>query len=557
MNTAEEYDIIIIGSGMGGLTVGSLMSQIEGKRVLILEQHYVVGGFTHVFKREKGYHWDVGIHYVGDLEKGHVFRILFDYVTKGRVRWKRMPYIYDKFVFPDFTVEVPSDKNEFVKKLKELFPQESAAIDQYVRDVEIADAFYRKNIIYKHLPKLLKPFMKPSSASKKLALMSTKDYLDSIFQDQKIKGLLVSQWGNYGAVPGQSSFANHAMVVKHFFKGGYYPVGSSKNIALAIEPIIEEHGGKILVNHEVKEILIEKGKAVGVRVDVKKGKNRTEQIFRAPVIVSSAGAYNTYCKLLPEAYAQDYRHELTKHPPGLSHVCLYIGFKESPEVLGFNGENHWIFDDYDHDRMFGDINAVAEDRMKMAFLSFPSMKDPESKAHTGEIITFISYEIFEKWKEERWKKRGDEYEVFKDHMAQRMLNFIEGKYPGFKNIVDFYELSTPLSTEHFTHHYKGNIYGMLTTPDRLLKKWNHVKTPIKNLYLTGTDAAVLGVAGAFTGGVFTTIELMGGHLSFLSYNKIEKLARLYQKQLDEMGVCTVDESFDRVRSVIDSPVGNS
>jgi phytoene dehydrogenase-like protein len=353
--------------------------------------------------------------------------------------------------------------------------------------------------------------------------------------------LLVSQWGNYGAVPGKSSFCNHAMVVRHFFKGGYYPVGSSKTIAQAIEPIIRETGGDIRVNHEVKEILVENGRAVGVRVDVKNGKKRTEQTFHAPVIISCAGAYNTYCRLLPKGLAPVQQKEVATHPDGLAHVCLYIGFRESPEVLGFKGENHWIFDDYDHDRMFSDINAVAEDRMKMAFLSFPSLKDPESKAHTGEIITFISYEIFEKWKAERWKKRGEAYEDFKEEMAQCMLNFIEQKYPGFRKLVDFYELSTPLSTEYFTQHHKGCIYGMLTTPDRLLKKWNHVKTPVKNLYITGTDAAVLGVAGAFTGGIFTTIELMGKHFSFLSYLKIESAAKKFQQELKAKGISTVNE----------------
>lgn len=537
----NTYDIIIIGSGMGAMTVGSLMAQLRGKKVLLLEQHYVLGGFTHVFKREKGYHWDVGIHYVGDLYDGHVFKTLFDFATQGGVRWKRMPYIFDKFVFPDFTFEAPSDDKEFRNRLVKQFPHQEKEIDQYLKDVLIADSWYRKNIIYKHLPAAIRWVMKPSAAHTRLATMSTRDYLDMRFTDRKLKGLLVSQWGNYGAVPGKSSFANHAMVVRHFYNGAYYPIGSSKTIAEAMIPIIEKAGGQALVNHEVKEILIRDGKAVGVKVDYKHGKKRTEEIFYAPVIVSSAGAYNTYCKLLPEEYGKEFRLEVKQHPDGLAHVCLYIGFHTSPETLGFKGENHWIFDEYDHDEMFSDINALAEDRMKMAFLSFPSLKDPEAKAHTGEIITFISYEIFEKWKDERWKKRGDEYEAFKEELAQRMLNFIEKKYPGFKSLVDFYELSTPLSTEHFTHHPKGEIYGRLTTPDRFLKKWNHVKTPVKNLYLTGTDAAVLGVAGAFTGGIFTTIQLMGGNLAFISYFELLRKALKFQKQLKAEGKKTVFE----------------
>lgn len=534
----KAYDIIIVGSGMGALTVGSLMSQIRKKKVLILEQHYVAGGFTHTFKREKGYKWDVGIHYVGDLEDGHVFRDLFDYTTRGGVHWNKMPYIYDKFVYPDFTFEAPSDQQDFEKKLIEQFPHEEQGIRRYMKDVMIADEWYRKNIIYKHIYSIAKPFVKPSASSEKLALMTTREYLDMVFTDEKLKAVLASQWGNYGAVPALSSFTNHAMVVRHFFKGGYYPVGSSKTIVQSVEPIIRENGGDILVNHRVQEIIIRNGKAVGVKVLHKQGKKFVEKEFYADKIVSDAGAYNTYCKLLPEPYAKSYKDDLETFPDGLCHVCLYIGFKENPGQLGFRGENHWIFDHYDLDGMFRDIDAVVDGRMKMAFLSFPSLKDPQAKAHTGEIITYISYEKFAKWKDELWKNRAEDYEALKEKIAQEMLDFIEEHYPGFRDLVDFYELSTPLSTEHFTAHKKGAIYGMLTIPDRFRKKWNRVDTPVRNLYLTGADAAVLGVAGAFTGGIFATIRLLGGPLF---YPGLMKKAKAFGVELKKQNRLTVHE----------------
>lgn len=186
----SSYDAIIIGSGMGALTVASILSQLQGKRILILEQHYVAGGFTHTFKREKGYKWDVGIHYVGDLEDGHKFRRLFDFVTRGGVQWQKMPYIYDKFVFPDFTVEAPSDQDSLKDLLISLFPHEEKALRQYFSDVVRADGWYRKHILYKHIPNLLKPFVKPSKAETLLSTTSTKDYLDANFSDQKLKGVL-------------------------------------------------------------------------------------------------------------------------------------------------------------------------------------------------------------------------------------------------------------------------------------------------------------------------------------------------------------------------------
>jgi all-trans-retinol 13,14-reductase len=537
----EQYDVIVIGSGMGGLTVASLLAQMQGKRVLILEQHYVVGGFTHTFKREKGYHWDVGIHYVGDLEEGHQFRRLFDYTTSGGVRWKKMPYIYDKFVFPDFTFEAPSSLSEFKQKVKLLFPDELEGIDRYFRDVIVADSWYRKNITYKHLPEFLKPFMKPSAKAEKLATMSTRAYLDLCFKSEKIKGMLTSQWGNYGAVPFQSSFANHAMVVRHFFKGGYYPIGSSKTIAESIVPIVENAGGSVRVNHEVQEIIVENGTAVGVVANRKQGKNKTEVIFKAPIVVSCAGAYLTYTKLIPEAYRGSISEDIKNHPDGLAHLCLYIGFKSSPEKLGFKGENHWIFDEYNHDEMFRDTDAVVHGRMKMAFLSFPSLKDPAAKAHTGEIITFVSYDTFKNWETSPWKKRGEDYEAFKQRLANDMLAFIENKYPGFTELVDFYELSTPLTTTHFTKHPRGWIYGMLTTPDKFSKPWNHVKTPVKNLFLTGTDAAVLGVAGAFTGGIFSTLEIMGGKLGLWYFLKLERVSQAFARKLKAKGIKTVED----------------
>ncbi len=538
-NPQNNYDIILIGSGMGALTVASLMSQLKNKRVLVLEQHYVLGGFTHTFKRGKAYKWDVGIHYVGDLEDGHLFRSLFDYTTQGGVKWTKMPYIYDKFVFPEFTFECPADEEDFKERLIQLFPHEKAGIIKYLKDIRTADSWYRKYLAYKHAHGIFKPFFKPSKAEYALSKLSTREYLNETFTDERIRGLLTSQWGDYGAVPKQSSFVNHAMVAVHFLKGGYYPLDSSKKIVESIKPIVEKAGGEMLINHTVKEIIVKDNKAIGVKATHKKGNNFIEKEFYAPVIVSNVGAYNTYANLLPKEYCDGLDKIVENHEDGLAHVCLYIGFKESPRKLGFNGENHWIFDEYNHDEIFSDINAVKEKRMKMAFLSFPSLKDPNAKADTGEIITFVDYNLFKKWATEAWKNRGEDYEAVKEDISQHMLDFIENKYPGFKDLVDIYELSTPLTTEHFTKHKKGAIYGMLCSPDRLYQPWNHVKTPIKNLYLTGTDAAVLGVAGAFTGGIFTTLQLLGGKLNLLSYVKLLSKANAYQKKLKKENKTTV------------------
>ena len=109
----RNFDLIIIGSGMGGLTVASLMAQFKQQRVLLLERHFRLGGFTHSFTRPGHRAWDVGLHYVGGMAAGEIGRQLFDFVTRGGVRWQKMPSPFEKFVYPDFTFDEPDDETSY------------------------------------------------------------------------------------------------------------------------------------------------------------------------------------------------------------------------------------------------------------------------------------------------------------------------------------------------------------------------------------------------------------------------------------------------------------
>src|SRR5215212_6086484 len=90
----DRFDVVVVGSGMGGLGTAAFLSKIAGLRVLVLERHYTAGGFTHVFRRP-GFEWDVGVHYVGELHRQESrFTRLFEYVSEGRVAWQPMPNAY-------------------------------------------------------------------------------------------------------------------------------------------------------------------------------------------------------------------------------------------------------------------------------------------------------------------------------------------------------------------------------------------------------------------------------------------------------------------------------
>jgi len=153
---------------------------------------------------------------------------------------------------------------------------------------------------------------------------------------------------------------------------------------------------------------------------------------------------------------------------------------------------------------------------------FPSLKNPDAVTHTAEVIGFVEYEKFAKWAGEPWMKRGEEYEALKEQVTENLLALVEKKYPGFKDLIVYKELSSPLSTEHFTGSPKGSIYGMGSSPERYKMKSLGVKTPVKNLYLTGADAFIFGIGGALIAGVATAGQLSGSFGFFKNWRVMMK-----------------------------------
>ena len=513
----SAYDLILIGSGMGALTVASLMAQLRGKRVLVLERHFKAGGFTHDFKRQQ-YHWDVGIHYIGQMNKGSSMRQLFDLVTQQGVQWNKMPEPFERFIYPEFTFDLYGEPKRFQDDLIRVFPEEKRAIQQYFRDLQkAAAALFLHNIringnwIFKtigHLGRLWSGI--------KLDL-TTQEYLNRNFTNPQLKALLVSQWGDYGLPPSQSPFAVHATIAMHYLNGAYYPVGGAGKIAQSVKAILEEKGGQFLLNREVTQILIEKGRAVGVKVRKVNASTETEETYYAPVIVSNTGAATTYLKLIPADYPIPFREPLRqfvqKHS-SITNVTLYLGLGDDPRKLGFRGENHWIYENIDHNLTYERrLHWIFDSQPPQCYLSFPSLKDPKATAHTAEIIAWVDYDVFNQWKNQTWLHRDTDYQQLKERISQALIQQIEKHYPGFANLIEYYELSTPLTNEHFTGHNKGGIYGLPAIPERFTPQnaaWTKAETPVFGLYLTGADLYMGGIVSAMLAGITTVSCLPDG-----------------------------------------------
>ena len=511
----EKFDSIIIGSGIGGLCAAALLG-IKGKRVLVLEKHFKIGGWTHTFRR-KDYEWDVGIHYIGQVHRPtSSVRKLFDIISDGQLQWSPMDDNYDRIIFPDKSYDFVAPRARFIEDMIKYFPKEERAILKYM---DLLDSVAKSSRLYfsqKAFTGFLDKISYPLMTRKffKFSDKTTLDVLKSLTDDKKLISVLTGQWGDYGLPPSVSSFAMHSFVARHYLDGANYPTGTSRKIAETISDLIEKNGGSLYVNAPVKSIEVNKGKATGVVME-------NGEIIRSRSIISNAGVFNTVNRLLNYNKSNSILScQMKNIRQTKSYVCLYLGLNKSAEDLGIKNTNLWIYSDYDHDKAVQNYIDNPKSDFPVVYVSFPSAKDDDwSEKHpnkaTIEAITLSRMSWYKKWEHLDWKKRGSDYEEDKKRLSKRILDVIEKHVGGLNGNIDHQELSTPLTVRDLANYTKGEMYGIDHSPDRFRQRWLRPQSSTKNLFFVGQDITTVGVSSALFSGLLTASTVLGQNLSSL------------------------------------------
>jgi len=484
----------VLGSGLSGLTVACLLSKVFGEKVLVLERHTKPGGFTHTFRRGE-FEWDTGLHYVGKMQPGEFPRLLMDFLTRGEVSWRKMPDPFELFHFPGFKFGQRAGKNNFLADLIAEFPQEAVSLRHYFRALNLAQIWIVLRFSSQVLPIGLAWIPRVTSILfRRWGLMSLGALFLKRVPNQKLAALLAGPSGDYGLEPSRASLAVHSLIVSHYSTGGFYPEGGSASVPEKIIAHLKQNGSEILLGHEANEIILTNGRARGVRAQ---HQNELKE-FHAPKIFSCVGVRKTFSSLLraPSRISR----ELTDFPRGISLATIYLGLRSSPAALGLRGENHWLFRSTDFEQMAAEHAGPSLPVIQGCFVSFPSLKDSSAKSHTAEILVPVPYELFADSAQGPWKKRGAEYGDLKEELADRALAFVEERLPGLRALVEFREVSTPLSVEHFSGHARGEVYGLPATREKFGLSNLGPRTHVKGLYVAGADVFAHGIVGAMTSG---------------------------------------------------------
>ena len=481
---------IIIGSGLGGLSTGVILAK-NGFDVTILEQAKQVGGCLQCFRRD-GAKFETGMHFIGSLEDGQV---LSNYLNYLGIKDKIVVNSLDKNAYDIVSLNgekfsFPNGREAFIEHFSERFPDQRANLERYcelVSQVASLSPFRDLKIIDDET--LIK--------GNDLLFKSLNEILDETITDPLLRNVLVGNLSLYSAEKDKTPFAVHAFIFDFYNNGAFRIVGGSDTIAKSLTEELLRHGGRIITRQKATEILIENKTAVGVITEDGK-------FHEADIVISDINPKQLIDLVHDTAFSEAYRARIKDIKNTSSVFSLYLRFKENEmpylnsNFYGFQSVTPW------------EMNGNVDEKWPQGYLYMHHCHEKDPKfAKSGVILSYMSIDALDKWKNTTIGHRGVDYERFKQEMAERLLDAVEKEFPGLRvKIVDYYA-ATPLTYRDYTLTPDGSIYGLAKDVNKGITGRVSYKTKVPNLFLVGQNINSHGMLGVLVGTMTVCSQLIG------------------------------------------------
>ena len=452
----QDYDAIVIGAGVGGLFCANLLAN-GGLKVLLLERHYMLGGFCSTFRRGR-FVFDAATHFYPLLGNpstmtGKLLRRL-DIPTE----WVRMDPV-DQFHFPGMRpFSVPAELPDYLEKLKAWFPAETAAIDSYFAELRQA-----------YLAGLLYYFRGVASETMdRLQHYTMLQKVEEHFSDRRLRALLIADSPHWGSLACRTSYVFDAMLRLAYFLGNYYPRGGSQKFADDLGRGVIRRGGKVLKCVEAARVLISEGKARGVVVRTVSKRPPAEFEFRAPVVISNVDALQTHRRLLGERDGgQLMIDRLESMTPSYACFLVHIGLRGmDPKRLAAADGYHWS--------SFDPMDAV-----RNVFKIFiPTRYEPAMAPPGCQIL------IVQKLSPVRIEEIGD-WAAHKAEVEGRIMARLRQILPEIDAHIVHKSSASAMTSYRFTGNSEGAMLGWEMSPGQLGAGRPPISTTVKNCYMVG------------------------------------------------------------------------
>lgn len=499
------WDTIVIGSGPGGLTAAVALAR-AGQRVLVLEQHTLPGGWTHSFTLQ-GYRFSPGVHYLGNLQEGGGLRELYEGLgVADELEFCELnPDGFDHFLFGARRFDQPRGVERWISRLGEAFPHEREGLARYFSTLEQVVAELKAIDTRLRFPAVLAlPWRAPHLL--RWGLRTLQPLLEDCIGDPLLRAVLAAQCGNHGLGPSRVSLPMHAAMAASFYRGAFYPRGGAKQIPRAFIRELQRRGGTIRVGTRVSEILVEAGRATGVRTE-------DGERLDARTVVCNADPAVVFGALLPEKYCRAGLRKARRTGYSLSTLSLFCAVDLDLKALGYDSGNYWWHRTSDVDALYQRMEReLPGEELDVLFLAITSLKDPGHTppgTHTLELFTFVPWAPFERWAGTPPGDRDPGYLALKRDLGERALRTAEHVIPGLRQHLRFLEIGTPLTNDFYCQTHHGAIYGTAKTPWQLGPFSFEQQGPVEGLHFCGASTLCHGVAGASMSGLTVAARLLG------------------------------------------------
>lgn len=485
----EKYDIIIIGSGLGGLVCANTLSK-EGYKVCVLEKNFAFGGCLRSYNRN-GRIIDTGIHYVGRLDEGQILNQYFKYMgILDRLKLRRLDEDgYDMICFPDKEYKHIMGNENFIETLSRDFPQEKENIRRIVTKFnDVGDLISVKTLSNQHLfSGDVLPYFN-YSASTFLKENTTNKTLRDV-----IAGATILSGGEEENTP----LYTFATILNSNIESSYRFVDGSQQVVDLLIDNIRANGGVVRNLSEVTRLEVKNDKITGVEI------NRSEYIEGESFIsgIHPVTLLNILdkSKFIKKAYIS--RIHSLRNSMGFFTLSILLKKNAFPYInrnyYYYDENNPWIKPDY------------AKKGVRKVFFCTSASSDSDSFAKVVQILEPMYWSEVAGWENTSIDKRGEEYAAFKQRKAEGLIDYIDRFHPGLKQAVEDYSTSTPLTYRDYTATCEGSAYGIIKDYNDVLICLLPVKTKIPNLFITGQNNNVHGMIGVFLTAMYTCSEFVG------------------------------------------------
>jgi phytoene dehydrogenase-like protein len=509
MAEREQWDAVVIGSGLGGLTCAAYLCA-SGRRTLVLETHYVAGGNSQAFRRNLGgreFEFDVGVHYIGECgPDGLITHMLHGLGLAERLVFRPLdPDGYSTLYFPGLTFRVPASWDRYRARLLETFPEEreplGAVVDTLRQVARDGRRFQRGEIELADMPEQAPLFLR-------WGLRPVTELFAEHGLSQAASAVLLGEQGDYAVRPSKTPTALAAGLTDHYMRGAFYPEGGGQAMAGRLVEAIRAWGGEVRTRAPVSHVRIEGGRAVGVTL------GKTGADIDAEVVISNADLKRTVLELVGEEhFAKETVERVRGFRMSLPLFCVYAGLDVDLAAEHLANTNHWLWGTTDIEGIYARVEGGELPDENLAYLTITSLRDPDSpqvapKGHTNlQVMTLVPHD-YDVWHVERGPAEGGryhrdpEYRRRKSELMDSLLETAETIVPGLREHVVWKEAATPVTQERFTHSTGGTSYGIEYATDQMGPARIGYATDVPGLFLCGASTpAGHGIANVMFSGL--------------------------------------------------------